>query len=317
MQWKDGEVFEISYGKTRKITNKQAYRWIMLKKKIPLPYARLTQQFLLEVAHGKVNSSHEAQRRYTYAQLMLDLFGYELDLFCGPADEFRSKVYTPVLQRQLKGVHDAYAPSIKRAIAQSDEDPTIAQVTRFYLGNDPLDPRCIPCYRRNIIYTREVFWHLAMVTGKMTYDSAKDFESSLFYHDLILKDLQKRPKPSGRGIPVFSQIEAASIIALELEGYFAVELTRTVCVDSTATSRCANCALFKPWYLEEGLALREQATDEEDTSPNHGGACNHPVPVPKSKGTGDDNQLEDEEDEEDEEIQQEDDAGGSGAIAAE
>jgi hypothetical protein len=161
---------------------------------------------------------------------MLDLFGYELDRFHGEAADFRSKVYTPVLQRQLKGVHDAYAPSIKRAIAQSDEDPTIAQVTRFYLGNDPLDPRCIPCYRRNIIYSREALWHLAIITGKMKFDSAKDFESSLFYSDLIHNDLQKCPKPCARGIPP------------------------TVCVDSTAALN----ALTVPWIshgtLKTGLA---------------------------------------------------------------
>jgi len=229
LSWKEGELFEIRYGKTRKLVNKQAHKWIMKRKKIHVQYARLTQQFIFEIAHGMANNGHEALRRYTYAQMMLDQFGFELDAWRGKEENFRSKVYTPVLQRQLKGVHDAYAPSIRRAIAQSTEAPTIAQVTTFYLGNDPLNPKAIPIFRRNLVYIREARWHLAIIMEKIDITSSDDFEMFLFHHDMIHRQLKGVPRPRSKGPPPFLPFEAAAIIKEELEGYFANEMAATVC----------------------------------------------------------------------------------------
>jgi hypothetical protein len=244
LNWEEGELFEITYGKTRKMPNRQYNKWIMKKKKIPVQYARLTQQFLFEIAHGLKDSGHESLRRCTYAQRMLDHFGWELNAFHGKEERFRSKVYSPILQRQLKGVHDAYAPSIARAIARADEAPTIGQVTTFYLGNDPLDRRAIPIYRRNLVYIREARWHLGIIMGKVQVESREHFELYLFHHDMIHRQLKGVPRPQSRGVPPFMAYEIASIIRLELEEYFLPELKATVCDCPPTPLKCANPPLF-------------------------------------------------------------------------
>ena len=146
MNWTADQLHDITYGKTRKVPCKKEYRWKMKKTKVHVQYARIIHQLMLEDEHGQVNTGHEALCRHTYAQMVLDHLGKELDFYRGPLAQFHSKVLTPILQCQLKGVPDVYAPSIRRAIALQNNMPTISQVTKFYLGNNPLSPGCIPSY---------------------------------------------------------------------------------------------------------------------------------------------------------------------------
>jgi len=198
---------------------------------IPIPYARIVHQLKLEAKHGDEDLGHESLRRKTYAEAMLDQFGWELDTFQGTAADFRSKVLTPVLQRQLKGVSDAYAPSIRYAIAPPTGKPTISEVTTFYLGNDPLDPRYIPSYWRNLVYIREARWHLGILMGKISMESREDFNLSLSTHDIIMETLAQLRLPVSRGVPLFNEVEVAAIVHENLETFFERELSRVVCSD--------------------------------------------------------------------------------------
>jgi hypothetical protein len=157
------------------------------------------------------------------------MFGLELDSFKGKPVEFQSKVFNPVLQRQLRGVSDAYAPSIQRAINPRTGEPTISEVTQFYLGNDPLDPQCIPSYQRNIIYIREAQWHLRILMGKATFSSTQDFNNSLEHHDILINALRGAPSPATRGIPPFQEMDVAILVSDGIETYFEQELSWTVC----------------------------------------------------------------------------------------
>ena len=86
----------------------------------------------------------------------MEAFGEELEehkelTSRGPVTSaWRSTVLTPILQRQLQGVPDAYAPSLDAGVGLDDKDGegglTIAAVTEFYLGSDPVHPDNKPFY---------------------------------------------------------------------------------------------------------------------------------------------------------------------------
>ena len=214
------EFIEVKYGRVKKLVNKKKWQWDMKPAFIAVQYARLVHQFKLEITHANADTGHESLRRQTYAQTILDAFGEELDDYHGFPIDFRSKVFTPVLQRQLRGVSDSYAPSIRTAIAPSTSKPTISQVTSFYLGNDPLDPRCIPSYRRNLLYIREVWWHLGVLMGKYSVKSVEDFNRTMDIHDVIIEALRGMGSPDPRGIPKLNEVEVATIYADGLQDFF-------------------------------------------------------------------------------------------------
>ena len=139
-----------------------AYPRVMKEVNIPIQYAQIVHQFLVEKEHGTANPTHESLHRQTYVEKMLDAFGVELDAFKGEESQFCSAVLTLVLQCQLQGVPNVYGPSIRNAIAPvcgaaepHTSRPTILQVTNFYLRINPLDPKYIQTYRWNLIYVRE------------------------------------------------------------------------------------------------------------------------------------------------------------------
>ncbi|KAF9642918.1 hypothetical protein BDM02DRAFT_3132772 [Thelephora ganbajun] len=226
MNWTEGQLKEITYSKARKRPKKWGYMWTMKTRKIPVPYVWIAHQFIFEDAHGKVDMGHESLCRWTYAQCMLDEFGRELNAFQGQESEFRLKVFTPVLQRQLKGVPNTYGPSIQSAISPHDGKPTISQVTTFYLGNNPLDPRCILSYQQNLIYTHEAMWHLVVLMGRATHKSKKAFRSSLDTHNIIMGALTLSSPQVTRGVPLFSDLEVTTIASEEIEEFFDSKLKR-------------------------------------------------------------------------------------------
>ena len=67
-----------------------------------------------------------------YARHVLNEFGKELNLFRGKEEDFRSKV-NPILQCQLHGLSDPYAPPIASQISTSGKEVTIVDATMFYL----------------------------------------------------------------------------------------------------------------------------------------------------------------------------------------
>ena len=134
-----------------KIPKQTKKRMVWRRLDIPFIYIQLISQLVAEDEHAGENDGHEALRRQTYAQQVLDYVGKELRSVKGNAVEgFRSKVLNPILQCYLQGVPDSYAPSICAAISD-EEEVTIADATLFYLAWDPVDPTFIPHYRRNLL----------------------------------------------------------------------------------------------------------------------------------------------------------------------
>lgn len=243
MKWGEGQVHDIKYGKARKVANKNTRKLTLNAKRIPVQYARLVSQFMCEDALARNFTAHEALRRQTYAQKMLDEFGRELDKFKGNAGDFRSKCFTPVLQRQLRGIPDAYGPTIRRGIDPKDAKPTIAQVTRFYLGNDPLAVVTIPSYRHNLIYIREAKWHLGVVLGNMRIDSSDHFLDSVDEHDLIWEAMKTSTRRYVDKFPVFNKVEVAAIVSTDLQEWFAEELSKVVRRESfLSILQLSNCS---------------------------------------------------------------------------
>lgn len=237
MDWEDGELAKVSFGWRKKKPKKRSWTLTFVDKWIPVPYVRLVHQFTLEAKHGMANDGHEAVRRMNYAQRMLEAFGRELEGYRGTKEKFRSKVLTPVLQRQLRGIPDTYAPPLRAHMCSSDDEVvTLSEATKFYLKYDPLSPRCIPSYRRNLLYIREARWHLMVLLKKIKVTSTKDFNWGLRHHTAILRgmlkpihkvveDEEEEPSP----VPRLNYAEVKAIILEGLEEFFHLELARVVC----------------------------------------------------------------------------------------
>ena len=196
----------IRLGGMRKIHNRWGHKVAWFGRHIAIPYYRLVTQLLAEVNHGQHNGAHEAQQRVSYARHVIEAFSAELEdnnkiSVPGPiASAWRSKVLTPILQRQLQGVSDAYAPALDAGVS-SDEggggddddddsiegDLTIAAVKKFYLGADQVHPANIPHYVCNLVYNQEMRWHLAVMTGKKSVESEDFFKQTLGNQDFLLE----------------------------------------------------------------------------------------------------------------------------------
>ncbi|KAF9785463.1 hypothetical protein BJ322DRAFT_1020989 [Thelephora terrestris] len=229
LQWSEGETCEISYRRRRKVANKQTYQWsAWIRRKVHPQNARIIHQLLQERKHGFHDRGHESLRRMAYAGNVLEAVGQELDRdnAAGPIRAAPLKALSPILIRQLKGVPDPYGPSIKAAIAPGADLPTIVDITRFYLKDNPLDPKHVRVYRRNIIYSREALWHLAVIAGTQSVESRGDYLDSLETHDLIIEALKRAGLSKERGIPSFNEVEVNAIVRLHLEGFFDSELKR-------------------------------------------------------------------------------------------
>lgn len=171
---------------------KTSYMMRWMERRVPVPYARLTQQLNFEDQHGLLDAGHESLRRMAYARRVLNAFGKELEAYRGDESRFRSRVLTPILQRQLRGLPDCYTPIIHSYISQTDGKVTIADATRFYLGVDPIDTSCIISYRRNLIYNREAKWHLMVLTGKTFPGDRETYNRTLRDHDEVLNEMRTR-----------------------------------------------------------------------------------------------------------------------------
>jgi len=230
--WSKDQLHTVKFGKIRKRPNKKPYEVTFRAKGIPVPYARLVHQFILEDDQCKYDQGHEPRRRQTYVQEVLDHFGTELEGYKGPSRDFRSKVLTPILQRQFWGVSEDYAPSVRGFISTNGEALTISGVTEFYLGRDPVDPEIIPTFCRNLIYLPQARWHLGIVMGKFDHGSIEDYEMILDNHGIIMAGLRGggTPKPAdGQGIPPLNQVEAKVITEEKLNEFFADVLRYFVC----------------------------------------------------------------------------------------
>jgi len=218
----------------------------------------------MEVAHGGHNPAHEAQRRAVYADQVTDQLGDEIyqrvDL-CRPgpaASNWRSKVLTPILQRQIAGVPDGYLPALHAGVLDPEEDKsdlsqdenssrnmTIAEATTFYLNTDPADPAVIPEYRRNIIYTREARWYLSVLLRQISLDDAEAYNHTLWTQEQLADpgepderppEEERSPSPGGDSDEIPKVEDAEWYILLEegIADFFQDEIAAAVCTTPIA-----------------------------------------------------------------------------------
>jgi len=172
---------------------------------------------------------------------MLDAFGEELEAFSGHDITFRSYVLTPVLQRQLQGVPDCYAPAIYTALVEESDEVTISDATKFYLGIDPVDPIYITSYRRNIVYIREARWHLAILMGKCRVGNRELYSEFIDDHDYIMKALRETVEGVNMDenvCPLLSKMEVEALVFEGIDRLFKAELKLVVCAPNPFKRMC-------------------------------------------------------------------------------
>ncbi|KAF9643808.1 hypothetical protein BDM02DRAFT_3191191 [Thelephora ganbajun] len=112
----------------------------------------------------------------TYLIKVLDCFAVELSQIPeGAGAAWRSATLHPILQRQLRGVDNHRMLVMKERVGMTYED-----TRRFYLLDDPLDPKHIPRILRNLVYNWSVRWSL----GHLDEDKDKD-DTRLSYRKAI------------------------------------------------------------------------------------------------------------------------------------
>jgi hypothetical protein len=221
LQWAEGELRQIKWSIDKNSKTAE------LSRNIPAAYHRLVCQLNAEITHAEKHSGHEALRRCSYAMEVLDTFGEELASLRNPGVGFRSKVLTPILQRQLRGIPDHYSPSISCVIASDCETVTIRDATEFYLSVDPTDPQWISVYRRNLISVPEMRWHLGVVMGKIRLGDGHRYDDIRASHDVLMSKLQEEESDDedpDTASPRMNAVEVQLIVDDGLEDYFAEEL---------------------------------------------------------------------------------------------
>ena len=236
MHWEADELRTVQLGHWRKRPGLSKYKVIYVPYQVPAPYDRIVSQLIAESVHAKGDLSHESCRRGVYAMETLDAFGDELKAFGAsehPPATFRSRVLTPILQRQRAGIYDAYRPFVEACIAGPGQIPSIEAVTQLYLSSDPVDPVHILTYCRNLIYVLNARWHLGIILNGMDDEQEKrisHYKRVLANHDKImsssLAETFKQLDP--RGIPLLSYTEIEVIFDERLETFFMEELAHVV-----------------------------------------------------------------------------------------
>jgi len=203
---------------------------------IPAPYDRILAQLIAEDEHGDIHHSHEALRRQVYARQVLDKFAEEFRSYTGEPADFRSKVLTPILQRQLVGVTDGDLPTLNTVIGKNESRPTIREATVFYLTVDPTDPDLIPNYRYTTVFTPEVRWHLGTVMGVIEVGDGAAYDRIFGRNqDALMVAIQAQPDDAVEGSRA-AVLDAPMITVINEEGlrqFFTKELEQAVRV-----SRC-------------------------------------------------------------------------------
>jgi len=221
---------------------------------VPAVYHRLVCQLVAEDRHGKAHNSHESRRRQMYARKVLVDFVIELQKNRAmppekqvPPASFRSHTLTPILQRQLRGVHDAYMPSVHTAMVRKGEaNLTISRVTEIYLHQDPTLAHLAPQYRRHLLYVPEPRWHLGVVLNPDRLGDANFYNAVRDHHEEILMAFREdrasdkeRVMRDSNGMPILRRAEVRAILLEGLEGFFAEELSAVV-IHPTPPHHCSS-----------------------------------------------------------------------------
>lgn len=237
LEWTDDELRVVEMQRVVKKRGKATTRHTDWKEyAIPAPYQRIVCQLVAEDLHARStsNNTHEAIRRQTYAKKALDAFGKELyKLTSPPTPSFRSKVLTPILQRHVEGVPDAYAPTVRAAIAGGN-DPgefglSIQAVTEWYLRGDPVKSDNMALFRRHLLYLPDVRWHLGVLVKPRTGAAAKEFYILVrANHDKIMADITEHGPPEAAeregDPPPLTMTEVSVLVSEGLDELFRPEL---------------------------------------------------------------------------------------------
>ena len=234
MDWEREELRSIRLGEWGKQRNKNTYKIQYRDYQVPAPYDRLISQLVAECLHGDRHDSYKSRRRDVYALKTLDKFGDELTDYkrrkLQPA-AFRSRVLTPILQRQRVGLYDGYTPCVRAGVSSTAEGPSIQDATSFYLRADPTDPRWIPSYCHNLLYIPESRWHLGVLMGVAASDEAaiEHYNKVKENHDKIMESLRTNGVEKDKDdVRLLSLAEVRAIISEGIEDFFYEELRRVV-----------------------------------------------------------------------------------------
>ena len=237
--------------------------------RILAPYDRIISQLAAEIEHGEDHDTHESRRRQEYAKRVLDMFATEVERYKGPEDEFYSKILTPILVRQLKGLHDALSHVVRAMVSQGKPPATTAQAVEFYFNIDPTHPRLIPHYRRQLINLPIARWHLATVYGVCTLGNGDSYDRFHDDHDGIMRSL----KENGCGergpskIPLLNWEEVTAIVAEGLAPFFKPELDLVVRHLQFLSVNSSSNPFKSPSLLSQSCTTRSSTTSSPPMTP--------------------------------------------------
>lgn len=223
VEWEANQTFPVQF--TEFENDDEGAHWFLGH--LPIQYARLVSQFECEQTHAQYNDGHEAQRRRTYTARMLDELALELVTTEQLDGDFRSKVLTPVLQRQIHGIPDAYAPSVRSALTSVPGLVTITDATTFYLTDDPIDPKNAPALCRNLIYSREARWHLGYA---LQNSSVLAYNRTLANQEKLKKLVKKRKEDANAVTEPFSHEEMVIVVSEGIDRLYKEVYGDQVCV---------------------------------------------------------------------------------------
>lgn len=226
MSWNKDELRTYKIGRQLRGSSRIVFKTYHIR----APYDRIIAQLVAEVDHGEAHDSHESRRRQEYAKRLLDLFAIEAKQYSGNKLDFYPKTLTPVLVRQLNGLHDASSRVVNAVVSLNKPPATSEQAIKFYLGKDPTSPSLIPHYRRRLLNLPIPRWHLAIVLGVAQLGDGPVYDRFYNDHYKIMDSLHKSgyPQRGPNAIPLLSQDEVAAILCEGLTVFFNAELNLVV-----------------------------------------------------------------------------------------
>ena len=87
---------------------------------------------------------------------------------------------------------------------------TIFEVIHYYLGDNPLHPKFLKIYLRNLVFVREMCWHLAILAQEHTAGDEIFFDQTVTDQDYVLEE----PNEIGQAIDHLSP-RGRAVLAVE------------------------------------------------------------------------------------------------------
>jgi len=248
MSWKPGELRPFEVGRLIANRGKSGHKVKWQTYYILAPYDRIIAQLEAENECGEAYDTHESRCRQEYAKHVLDKFAQEIKSDDIDPSTFRSAVLTPILIRQLKGIHDASSETVRTLVSHSKQMATIQDATAFYLSEDPTNPSYIPIYRRQLLNIPRARWHLSVVMGRTDLKDPGPYYNRFHAdHDKIMESLtgpNAYEEVDDSGNPLLNLTEVACILAERLEEFFEPELALVISPNAVIPHQSDNSLLY-------------------------------------------------------------------------